>query len=105
MHDHSAALADYSEAIRLEPSALLYQERGSVYVQQHQFQRALDDENTAIRLDPSTGLAYFFRSMAYGGLGAGDKASVDAQTAVRLDPSLAQFIKLNGQGPSAAPPK
>jgi tetratricopeptide (TPR) repeat protein len=105
MHDHSAAVADYSEAIRLEPSALLYQERGSVYVQQHQFQHALDDENAAIRLDSSVGLAYFFRSMAYGGLGAGDKATVDAQTAVRLDPSLAQFIKLNGQGPSPTPPK
>lgn len=105
LHDHSAAVADYSEAIRLEPSALLYQERGSVYVQQRQFQRALDDENAAIRREPSVGLAYFFRSMAYGGLGASDKASVDAQTAVRLDPTLAQFMKLNGQGPSPAPPK
>ena len=104
-HNNSAALADYSQAIRLEPSAPLYQERGSVYVQQHEFQRALDDENAAIRLDPSIALAYFFRSMAYGGLGAGDKASADAKTAVHLDPSLEQFIKLNGQGAAPTPPK
>ena len=104
-HNISAALADYSEAIRLEPSAALYQERGSVYVQKQEFQHALDDENAAIRLDPSIALAYFFRSMAYGGLGAGDKASADVKTALHLDPSLAQFIKVNGQGAAPIPPK
>ena len=104
-HDHSAAVADYSEAIRLDPSAQLYQERGSVYVQQHEYQRALDDENAAIRLDPSIALAYFFRSMAYGGLGAADKASADVKNAVRLDPNLAQFIKLNTPGVAPTPTK
>jgi tetratricopeptide (TPR) repeat protein len=103
--DYKAALADYSEAIRLAPTAVFYQKRGSVYVMQHDFQRALEDESNAIRLDASMALAYFFRSMAYGGLGAGEKASADVETAIRLDPNLAQFVKLNGKSPSFAPPQ
>jgi Flp pilus assembly protein TadD len=72
-------------------------------LRQDQIQRALDDENEAIRLDPAVAYAYFLRGIAYAKLGDNEKASSDTQKAVQLDPKLLRLIKLNGQGLAPTP--
>src|SRR5215472_423604 len=64
--DLDRAIADYSEAIRLDPEysnafhnrALVYQKRGDL-------DRAFEDFNEAIRLDPKERAAYINRGIAW----------------------------------------
>ena len=51
--DHDRAIADYDEAIRLDPNfALAFVNRGWSYERKRQYDRALADYNEAIRADP-----------------------------------------------------
>ena len=96
--DFSGALADYSEAIRLEPkSAALWSERGHVCFLQHDYESAIKDEAQAIRLDPKLARAWLLRGAAYGDLGDSPNAVSDVATAVGLDPSLDRYISSKGK--------
>ena len=61
------AIADLTEAIRLDPSdedVFFY--RGTVYVFNREYDLAIADLDEAIRLSPEMGDAYYARFMAYG---------------------------------------
>src|SRR5262249_21929950 len=61
-HDYDRAIADYSEAIRLNPQyALAFDNRGNAYWNKADYDRALSDYNEAIRLDPKYASAYYNR--------------------------------------------
>ena len=62
-----------------------------------QYQRAIQDLDEAIRLDPQYAHAYFIRGTAYDRLGQTEQANQDFDEAIRLDPSLKR------PPPSAAP--
>ena len=52
-------MADYSEAIRLDPkSAVAFNNRGNVYFRKGDFDRAIADYDEAVRLDPKNALAF-----------------------------------------------
>jgi tetratricopeptide (TPR) repeat protein len=54
--DFDRAIADYTEAIRLDPKlAIAYYERGVAYHALGDFDRAIADYTEAIRLDPKLG--------------------------------------------------
>ncbi len=76
---------------------MIYQERGSVYLRDNQFQRAVNDESEAVKIDPAMAYAYFLRGVAYAKIGDDEKGVADTQKAIQLDPKLSQLIKLNGQ--------
>ena len=50
-----AALADYDTIIKTNPSATAYSDRGSIYEQRHEMEKAIADYRAAFALDPSNG--------------------------------------------------
>lgn len=52
--DYDQAIADYNEAIRLDPDdALTYIGRGDVYYSKGDYDRAVADYDTAVQIDPA----------------------------------------------------
>lgn len=89
--DYVRALADYNEAIKLEPtSAEAYNGRGAVYDNQGQPDRAIDDFDQALRHYPKYSEAYRNRGVAYSHKGKLERAIVDFDFATRLDPNNAR---------------
>ena len=84
--DAEGAVAAYSEAIRLLPSTVAYNDRGIAYYDKRQWDRAIADYGEAIRIDPKNGEA--FNNRAWTRIKKGDAANAlaDAETAVQLLP-------------------
>ena len=73
--DLDRAIADYSEAIRLDPKyAEAYYGRGLTYRNKGDVERAIADYSEAIRLDPKLAAAYNNRGNAYREMGDLDLA-------------------------------
>lgn len=63
---YQEAVAEYSEAIRLDPgNALAYNNRGLAYVRLGQYQRAIEDYAEAVRVDPGDADAYADRAVLH----------------------------------------
>ena len=99
-HDHSRAVADYDEAIRLGADraggsegdrrgaardlADAYYKRGSFYVwRQGDFDRGIADLDKALELDPDHVMAYRTRGWAHQRNGDYDRANADYDAAIR----------------------
>jgi lipoprotein NlpI len=85
--DYDRAIADETEAIRLDPknaSAYLY--RGWAYDDKDEYDRAIADETEAIRLDPKRAAVYNNRGSAYVDKLDYARAIADFTEAIRLDP-------------------
>ncbi len=88
--DLDRAIADFSEAIRLDPKDVWsYHNRGLAYAAKGDFDRAIADYSEAIRLDPKDVLAYKNRGGAYLYSGALPKALADFNQASELGPKNA----------------
>ena len=82
-----AALADLSEAIRLDSSnADYFNNRGNVYSLQGDYDKAIDDLNQAVRLAPDSFKSYENRAEAYLRKGITGLARDDLNKALSLDP-------------------
>jgi tetratricopeptide (TPR) repeat protein len=68
---------------------MAYNNRGNSYGNLDQLERAIEDYNEAIRLDPRFSLVYSNRALAYTYLGRDEeaRADVDRGTELGLDPS------------------
>src|SRR5262249_4612520 len=63
---YDKAIADFSEAIRLDPKdALAYHRRGLVWYEKKEYSKSITDYSEAIRLDPKNALAYYNRGVSY----------------------------------------
>jgi tetratricopeptide (TPR) repeat protein len=83
--DSQRAIADYSEAIRLDPKyAMAYYYRGLAYDYKEEHDRAIADYSEAIRLDPKYAMAYKNRAFSYRRIGRNDLARADEMAAQRL---------------------
>jgi lipoprotein NlpI len=88
--DFDRAIADYNEAINLDPKHVsAYNNRGVAYDRKGDFDRAIADYNETINLDPKYVSAYNNRGATYGRKGDFDRAIADLDEAIRLDPKLA----------------
>jgi tetratricopeptide (TPR) repeat protein len=95
--EHDRAIADYSEAIQLDPkSALTYINRGAAYADKGEHDRAIADYSEAIRLDPSFARAYHNRGYAYNVKREPDRGIADFNEAIRLNPKDASAYTHRG---------
>jgi tetratricopeptide (TPR) repeat protein len=65
----------------------VYYNRGLIYSKQGKYQRAIEDYDEAIRLDPKLGIAYFGRGNTYSKLHHYRQAIKDFSEAIRIDPN------------------
>lgn len=78
-----------NEIVALYPDrSIAYHERGLIYVQYEDYDRALADFNEALRLDPQAAITYYNRGMLYQLQQDYDRALADYEEAIRLDPDL-----------------
>jgi tetratricopeptide (TPR) repeat protein len=88
--DYDKAIADCSQAIRLDPDfAIAYRNRGFAHLQKGDTDKAIADYTAAIRLDPDYAVNYNNRGFAHTKNGDYDKAIADLTEAIRLDPDFA----------------
>ena len=89
--DNRRAIADFNEAIHLNPNrATLYRDRARAYRQNGDLGLAIADYDEAIALDPKPAAPYHQRGLALAATGDLDRAILSYSTAVRLDPADAQ---------------
>lgn len=96
LKQYQQAIADFSQAILLEPSAAAYNNRGLVYSELKQYQQAFSDYNEAIRHEPSYMVAYENQGNAYQNLKQHHQAINVYNHAIRLDPSYASAYSNRG---------
>ena len=85
--DNPRALADFSEAIRINPqSSIAYRNRGDIYLRMNDPRRAIADFDEAIRITPAFAAAYQNRARGYGMLGQHGRAAADMRVAVEITP-------------------
>ena len=88
--DYDLAIADYSQAIRLDPKdAYSHNNRGSAYRAKGDYDRAIADYDQSIQLDPKERAHYYNRGLAYSDKGDYDLAIADYNQAIQLDPKFA----------------
>jgi lipoprotein NlpI len=88
--EHDRAIADYSEAIKLDPAyATAYNNRGFVYVGKKDYDRAIADFSEAIKLDPKYAAAFYNRGAAYSVKNEYDLAIADFNEAIGFSPNFA----------------
>jgi tetratricopeptide (TPR) repeat protein len=95
--DYNRAIADFNEAIRLDPkSSLAFRNLGDAYTNMGDHDRAIAGYNEAIRLDPNDALALSARGVACANKGDYDRAIADFNRAIRLDPQSAHAFRNRG---------
>lgn len=97
--DNDGAIADYTEAIRLNPQfADAYYNRGLTWKAKEDIDKAIADYSEAIRLNPQLANAYYSRSVAHTTKGNVDGAIADSSEVIRLNPQLAAAYLNRGAG-------
>ena len=93
------AIADFDEAIRLNPSADAFYNRGNAYAELGQYDRAIADFDKAIRLNPKSVAAIEKRAaviaMKSGRGGEQTGAIADVDEAIRLNPNFTKAIEMS----------
>ena len=85
MREHGKAIADCTEAIRLNPTyAAAYYNPGAAYTNKSKYDEAIADFTEAIRLRPQDTIFYSSRATVYRALGEDAKATRDERTAQQL---------------------
>lgn len=89
---YEQAVAYFSDQIAQRPTADAYSARARVWCYHGEFDKALDDCNEALKLDPKSASAHSRRGRAWAGKGELDKAIEDFSQALRLDPADAHAL-------------
>ncbi|HYD05218.1 MAG TPA: tetratricopeptide repeat protein, partial [Reyranella sp.] len=83
----NAAIKDFDEAIRINPTAAAhFVGRASTYMYKEMFREAIADFSQAIRLSPGDAYTYLHRGIAYHQVNEPDKAIDDYTEAHRINP-------------------
>lgn len=79
----------FSDQIGKQPTAVLYASRARVWNYRGEFNKAIDDCNEALRLDPGCAMAFDRRGQALTASGRVDDALADFRQAIELTPNYA----------------
>ena len=91
------AIADYDQAIRLNPTmAVAFDNRGVAYSKKNQFEHAIADYDEAIRLNPNSAVTLHNRCWARAVVGRFDDALSDCSESLRLRPQYADALRNRG---------
>jgi hypothetical protein len=94
--DYDLSIADYTEAIRLDPSDTYYDYRARSHFQKANYDQAIADCTEAIRIRPDLVSARITRGACYSAKGNSEEAIADYSAAIRLDPKDA--LAYNNRG-------
>lgn len=99
--DLDGALADYNEAIRLDPNlAVAYLSRGTVYLSKNDLDKGIEDLTKAIDLKLSKvedqSKAFTNRAAAYSAKNDFDKALTDVEEAIKIKSDYAKGYLVRG---------
>jgi tetratricopeptide (TPR) repeat protein len=95
--DHAHAIADYTQAIALNPDfANAYNNRGLAYHHQGSYIQAIADYTQAVALNPADADAYNNRGVAYADQGDHAHAIADYTQAIALNPDFANAYNNRG---------
>jgi tetratricopeptide (TPR) repeat protein len=87
------AIADHTEAIRLDPQlSYPFSARGYAYQERGEMDKALSDLTQSIRLDPNSDAAYYNRGLLLNRRGQFAEALTDFDEAVRCSPESADRL-------------
>jgi tetratricopeptide (TPR) repeat protein len=87
-HDYKRAIADFDEAVRLNPNrASMFRDRGLAHQKNDEPELAIADYDQAIAIDPKAAGPYYNRGLALAAKGDLDRAILSYNTAIRLTPS------------------
>ena len=96
MGEYDTAIADYTEAIRINPEfAATYNNRANAHAKIGENDEAIADLTEMIRLKPELAKAYNNRGNIYQRMGKYDKAIADYTEAIRIDPEYAFLPNIN----------
>jgi tetratricopeptide (TPR) repeat protein len=88
--DLDRAIADYTQAIRLNPNySVAYANRANVYADRKDYNRAMSDWTQALRIDPNDVEVYLNRGYTYLDMKEYDKAITDFNEVIRLNSNIA----------------
>lgn len=85
--DFDESIVYYCRSISLLPTAAAYNNRALVYLKQKKWNKALDDCNTVLALEPDNLKAILRRASAYQGLTRYPQAKKDLETVLNKEPS------------------
>src|SRR3990167_4522679 len=95
--DYARAIADYSEAIRLDPQFVeAINGRGFAYRNQKDYARAIADFSELIRLNPQREYGFYDRGLSYKGKKDYARAITDFSEVIRLNPQWADAFYHRG---------
>jgi tetratricopeptide (TPR) repeat protein len=88
-HEYDKALADFNEALRLDPqNSPAFNGRGWAWYNKREYAKALADYDNALRLDPKAAYAFNNRGLVWYDKKEYAKALADFNEALRLDPKF-----------------
>lgn len=98
----SAAIADYTEGMKLNPgNPMLYLRRGLAYDVDGKRELAIADFSQAIRLDPKEVDALVYRGLSHAAEGDHDRAILDYDAALAEEPQDAVVLAIRGESREA----
>lgn len=91
--DYDHAIADFAQAIRLNPNLpQSFYDRGRAYLAKRDYRRAIADFDQTIQLNPDIPEVYDSRGVAYGDEGDQNRAGQDYERAIMLDANYAPAL-------------
>jgi tetratricopeptide (TPR) repeat protein len=95
--EYDKAIADFNEAIRLDPkNASAQSARNLARHQKSEFDKAPENHGQAMRRDPKWAVSYYNRGLTRQRRGDFDKAIADFNQAIRFDPNYASAYSARG---------
>ena len=98
LNKNDAAIKDFSDAIALNPKhknmKYVYNNRGWVWQNKEDYQKALKDYYAALAIDPVFAPSYYGRALSWYKLGNLPRALEDAKEALRLESEIKKYDDL-----------